>query len=60
MTPRLPVARALRRSYRLTMRRLLRNTSTDPVTRNLVRISVDRYPGNPERSNARYRAHPLT
>ncbi|MFB7745636.1 helix-turn-helix domain-containing protein [Streptomyces sp. NPDC056132] len=46
--------------YRLTMRRLLRNTGTEPVTRYLVRISVDRYPGDPERSNAHYRAHPLT
>ncbi|UQA94838.1 helix-turn-helix domain-containing protein [Streptomyces halobius] len=48
------------RSYRLTMRRLLRNTGDDPVTRYLIRISVDRYPGDPERSNAHYRAHPLT
>ncbi|GAA2225231.1 helix-turn-helix transcriptional regulator [Streptomyces nogalater] len=47
-------------SYRLTMRRLLRNTGTEPVTRYLIRISVDRYPGDPERSNAHYRAHPLT
>ncbi len=48
------------RSYRLTMRRLLRNTGTEPVTRYLIRISVDRYPGDPDRSNAHYRAHPLT
>ncbi|MFF2013719.1 multiprotein-bridging factor 1 family protein [Streptomyces sp. NPDC058195] len=48
------------RAYRLTMRRLLRNTGTDPITRYLIRISVDRYPGEPERSNAHYRAHPLT
>ncbi|MEU0840382.1 helix-turn-helix transcriptional regulator [Streptomyces sp. NPDC005962] len=48
------------RAYRLTMRRLLRNTGTDPVTRYLIRISVDRYPGDPERSNAHYRARPLT
>ncbi|MCX5189012.1 peptide deformylase [Streptomyces sp. NBC_00268] len=47
-------------SYRLTMRRLLRNTGTEPITRYLIRISVDRYPGEPERSNAHYRAHPLT
>ncbi|MEU6460089.1 helix-turn-helix transcriptional regulator [Streptomyces sp. NPDC047065] len=46
--------------YRLTMRRLLRNTGTAPITRYLIRISVDRYPGDPERSNAHYRAHPLT
>ncbi|MEU6201386.1 helix-turn-helix transcriptional regulator [Streptomyces sp. NPDC047061] len=48
------------RLYRLTMRRLLRNTGADPITRYLIRISVDRYPGDPERSNAHYRAHPLT
>ncbi|MFK0296317.1 multiprotein-bridging factor 1 family protein [Streptomyces sp. NPDC090442] len=46
--------------YRLTMRRLLRNTGDEPVTRYLIRISVDRYPGDPERSNAHYRVHPLT
>ncbi|MFF3750966.1 multiprotein-bridging factor 1 family protein [Streptomyces sp. NPDC002018] len=46
--------------YRLTMRRHLRNTGTEPVTRYLIRISVDRYPGDPERSNAHYREHPLT
>ncbi|MFI9206121.1 peptide deformylase [Streptomyces sp. NPDC053048] len=48
------------RLYRLTMRRRLRNTGTEPVTRYLIRISVDRYPGEPERSNAHYRQHPLT
>ncbi|MCC2275454.1 peptide deformylase [Streptomyces sp. ET3-23] len=46
--------------YHLTMRRRLRNTGTEPITRYLVRIAVDRYPGEPERSNALYRAHPLT
>ncbi|MFD8481835.1 multiprotein-bridging factor 1 family protein [Kitasatospora sp. NPDC059673] len=46
--------------YRLTMRRLLRNTGSEPITRYLIRISVDRYPGEPERSNAHYRGHPLT
>ncbi|WP_369383275.1 helix-turn-helix domain-containing protein [Streptomyces sp. cg36] len=45
--------------YRLTMRRLLRNTGIEPVTRYLIRISVDRYPGEPERSNAHYRENPL-
>ncbi|GAB7105288.1 hypothetical protein JCM4814A_36020 [Streptomyces phaeofaciens JCM 4814] len=48
------------RLYRLTMRRLLRNTGTEPITRYLIRISVDRYPGEPERSNAHYRENPLT
>ncbi len=27
------------------MRRLLRNTGSEPITRYLIRISVDRYPG---------------
>ncbi|MFD8064192.1 multiprotein-bridging factor 1 family protein [Streptomyces cyaneofuscatus] len=48
------------RHYRLTMRRLLRNTGSEPITRYLIRISVDRYPNEPERSNAHYRVHPLT
>lgn len=46
--------------YRATQRRRLYNDSPDPVTRYLIRISVDRYPGNPERSNAHFREHPLT
>lgn len=46
--------------YQLTMRRRLANTGTEPVSRYLVRISVDRWPGDPERSNALYRADPLT
>ncbi|MCX4748020.1 hypothetical protein OG455_21300 [Kitasatospora sp. NBC_01287] len=41
------------------MRRLLRNTGSEPITRYLIRISVYRYPGEPERSNAHYREHPL-
>jgi hypothetical protein len=47
-------------AYRLTMRRRLRNTGDQPVSRYLIRISVDRYPGEPERSNAHYRKFPLT
>jgi peptide deformylase len=46
--------------YRCTVRRELHNTGSDPVTRYLVRISVNRYPGEPERSNRHYRDHPLT
>jgi hypothetical protein len=38
----------------------LYNGSAEPVTRYLMRISVDRYPGQPERSNALYRGRPLT
>ncbi|KWX02629.1 Peptide deformylase [Carbonactinospora thermoautotrophica] len=48
------------RVYRATQRRKLYNATDAPVTRYLIRISVDRYPGNPERSNRLYREHPLT
>ena len=47
------------RNYRAIMRRRLRNNSDHPVTRYLIRISVDRFPGNPERSNQLYREDPL-
>lgn len=47
-------------TYRATQRRRLYNDSSDPITRYLIRISVDRYPGDPERSNQHYRQHPLT
>ncbi|MFF1631353.1 helix-turn-helix domain-containing protein, partial [Streptomyces sp. NPDC058272] len=46
--------------FHLSMRRLLHNSGTEPVTRYLVRIAVDRYPSEPERSNALYRRNPLT
>ena len=48
------------RRYHAIQRRQLRNASAEPITRYLIRISVDRYPGNPERSNQLYRAHALT
>ncbi|GHH62327.1 hypothetical protein GCM10018781_10350 [Kitasatospora indigofera] len=48
------------RTYRATQRRLLYNASPDPIARYLIRISVDRYPGSPERSNRLYRENPLT
>jgi peptide deformylase len=48
------------RVYRLTQRRHLVNGGDEPITRYLIRISVDRYPGDPERSNALYQEHPLT
>ncbi|WP_242888961.1 peptide deformylase [Actinomadura litoris] len=48
------------RLYRPNQRRRLFNGGAEPVTRYLMRISVDRYPGQPERSNALYRARPLT
>jgi peptide deformylase len=47
-------------TYRATQRRKLHNSSPDPITRYLIRMSVDRYPGNPERSNQLYRENPLT
>ncbi len=46
--------------YRTTQRRQIFNASDNPVTRYLVRISVDRFPGDPERSNRLYRKSPLT
>lgn len=47
-------------TYRLTQRRRLVNGGTEPVSRYLIRISVDRYPGDPERSNLLYSRNPLT
>ncbi|MEU6535727.1 helix-turn-helix transcriptional regulator [Streptomyces sp. NPDC047000] len=47
-------------TYRATQRRKLYNASSDPIARYLIRISVDRHPGNPERSNRLYRENPLT
>ncbi len=46
--------------YRLTQRRRLINGGTEPITRYLIRISVDRHPGDPERSNLLYQDNPLT
>lgn len=46
--------------YRTRIRRHLRNTGLQPVTQYLIKISVDRYPGDPERSNRLYREDPLT
>lgn len=46
-------------AYRATQRRRLFNAGAEPVTRYLMRISVDRYPGDPERSNRLYRQRPL-
>jgi transcriptional regulator with XRE-family HTH domain len=42
------------------VRRRLRNVGAEPVSRYLIRIAVDRYPGDPERSNRLYRQDPLT
>lgn len=46
--------------YHPTQRRKLLNVGTEPITRYMIRISVDRYPGDPERSNELYREYPLT
>lgn len=46
--------------FQSTVRRQLSNVGTEPVTQYLIRIAVDRYPGDPERSNQLYREHPLT
>ncbi|MEH1017273.1 peptide deformylase [Micromonospora sp. CPCC 206060] len=47
-------------SYRCVIRRALYNAGTEPVTRYLVRVAVDRYPSDPGRSNQHHRDHPLT
>jgi len=47
-------------AYRCVIRRALYNAGTEPVTRYLVRVAVDRYPDDPERSNRHHREHPLT
>jgi peptide deformylase len=46
--------------YHSNIRRQLRNTGSEPITQYLVRISVDRYPDDPEQSNQLYRQDPLT
>jgi peptide deformylase len=47
-------------TYRCVIRRALYNAGTEPVTRYLVRVAVDRYPHDPERSNRHHREHPLS
>jgi peptide deformylase len=46
--------------WRTWVRRQLHNVGTEPVAQYLIRIAVDRYPGDPERSNRLYREDPLT
>jgi transcriptional regulator with XRE-family HTH domain len=46
--------------YEVAVRRDLRNVGTDPISRFLVRMSVDRYPHDPQRSARLYRTAPLT
>ncbi len=47
-------------AYRCVIRRELYNAGTEPVTRYLVRVAVDRYPNDPGRSNRHHREHPLS
>ncbi|WP_405084492.1 peptide deformylase [Microbispora sp. NBC_01389] len=46
--------------FKTCIRRHLQNAGNEPVTQYLIRIAVDRYPGDPERSNRLYREFPLT
>jgi peptide deformylase len=46
--------------YRTLQRRQITNCGTGPITSYLIRISVDRHPGDPELSNELYRENPLT
>ena len=46
--------------YLCRVRRALYNAGTDPVTRYLIHISVDRYPSQPSLSNRHYHDHPLS
>jgi peptide deformylase len=46
--------------YVCRVRRALYNAGSEPVTRYLIRIAVDRYPAQSDLSNRHYRDHPLT
>jgi peptide deformylase len=46
--------------FRTRVQRRIRNVGAEPVTQYLIRIAVDRHPGDPERSNQLYRDDPLT
>jgi peptide deformylase len=47
-------------AYRCRVRRSLYNAGSEPVTRYLVKIAVDRYPHDPTGSNRHHREHPLS
>ncbi|GLZ00284.1 peptide deformylase [Actinoplanes sp. NBRC 103695] len=47
-------------AYRCRIKRSLYNAGNEPVTRYLMKISVDRYPHDPIGSNRHHRQHPLT
>jgi peptide deformylase len=46
-------------AYLCRVRRALYNAGSEPITRYLIRIAVDRYPQQPELSNRYHRDHPL-
>ncbi|HEX5596558.1 MAG TPA: peptide deformylase [Micromonosporaceae bacterium] len=46
-------------AYRCVVRRSLYNAGTEPVTRYVMRVAIDRYPHDPERSNRYHRSNPL-
>jgi peptide deformylase len=48
------------KAYRCRIRRSLYNAGTEPVTRYLMKIAVDRFPHDPAGSNRHHRQHPLT
>lgn len=47
-------------SYELHMRKVLANVGETPILRYFMRVAVDRFPHDPRRSSAFYRANPLT
>jgi transcriptional regulator with XRE-family HTH domain len=47
-------------AYDVRMRKTILNVGQVPVLRYLMRVTVDKYPGEPKRSNAYYRGRPLT
>jgi peptide deformylase len=48
------------KTYRVRVRRALYNAGTEPITRYLMKIGVDRYPHDPSGSNRHHRDHPLS
>lgn len=47
-------------TYHCVVRRTLYNGGSEPISRYLIRVAVDRYPSDPGRSNEHHRQHPLT
>jgi len=46
--------------FKTRVRRQLLNVGSEPISQYLIRIAVDRFPGDPDRSNKLYRESPLT